>query len=207
MAAVGLGFIVEEGEAGGSVLVLVHPDCRRRLGTDLAGLEPVAWAALADLLPAATRAAIRGRSTGAPAVVLSDCLAHREKRASWAEPTCERLAAILREWDLDVQAGSPSRERYLDACVVDVAGLEAPMARETVRRATQAVVEDGWLVVRGLDAAALGECVDQGRLALRLDPPYGSGVSVCHRDPAALEALASRLTAMLAVLQGPGASE
>lgn len=187
---------------GEPVLTLVRPRDGRRLASDMAELEPLAWAALTDLLPAETRAAVRGRSTGAPGVVLDDCLANRDKRARFLEPGCQRLAEILRDWGLDVQAGSPSAARCLDVCCLDVGGMEAPQAREAVRQTEAAMLPEGWLVVRGGDAGLLGECLPGDYHAARLDKPYGNQISVCHRDPEALAAFGERLAELLRALPG-----
>ena len=185
-----------EAESGEPVLTLVRRD-GRRLACDMAELEPAAWAVLADLLPVDVRAATRGRSTGAPGVLLHDCLTNRGKRVAFVEPGCPRLAAILRDWDLQVQAGTPSADRYLDACCLDVGGKEAPHAREAVRQAEASVLPEGWLVVRGADADLLGQCLPADYHVLRLDRPYGNRVSVCSRDPAALQAFGARLAGLL----------
>lgn len=184
-----------EGDDGRAVPTLARGDLT--LPCDLAEMEAVAWAALADVLPDSVRAAVRGRSTGAPGVLLHECLVNRDKRAAFLEPSCERLAAILREWGLDVQAGAPSQPRCLDACCVEVDGMEPAFARETIRRAEAAVLPDGWLVVRGADAQLLAECLPPGYRVARLEPPYGRALSLCQREAAALQAFGSRLSDLL----------
>lgn len=191
-----MDFEFHEDESGAPVLTLVHASGLRLAG-DMAELEPAVWAALADMLPASSRVTARGRSTGAPGVLLGDCLANRDKRATFAEPSCARLAAIQREWGLDVQAGQPSEPRFLDACCLDVDGMEAPKAREALRQVEAAMRQDGWLVVRGADADLLAACMPPEWRAVRLDRPYGNRVSVCHRDGAALEAFGARLAELL----------
>lgn len=193
-------FEVAEHDNGKSALTLVRAD-GMRLVSDMAELEPLTWHVLAEMLPRdrAARAAVRGRSTGAPGIVLNTCLTADEKTATFEAPACGTLRGILQAWGLRVREGSPSAPAHVDACCLDVAGMDPPRAREALRAAAASVAADGWLVARGADPGMVADCLQQQDefRAVVLDEPYGNGVSVCHRDSQQLHRFCCHLDALV----------
>lgn len=182
-------------------LTLESEDGKTSLTCDMTEMEPAAWSALADLLPgsdgAPCRAAVKGRTTGAPAVVISRCMAGRDKAVTFAPPTCPTLAGIFGDWGLDVvEEASTSALDGLDVCCVEVGGMDDAMARENVRAAAAAIRSDGWLLVRGAAGEAVAPALGDFRAAM-LEPPYANRLSVCHRDPEVLQRFGARLAQLL----------
>lgn len=168
------------------------------LTCDMTEMEPAAWSALCDLLPSPCRAAVKGRTTGAPAVLLSRCMGPRDKAVTFAPPTCPVLTSIFEAWGLAVEEASTSALDGLDVCCVEVGGMDDPLARENVRAAAAAVRDDGWLLVRGVEGAVVADALGDFR-AVMLEPPYACHLSVCHRDPQLLQGFGDRLAGLLRV--------
>lgn len=181
-------------------VTLESEDGQATLTCDMTEMEPAAWSALAEVLPgthaAPCRAAVKGRSTGMPGVMISRCMAARGKRVTFAQPTCATLTGILKTWNLELEEASTSALDGLDVCCLEVGGMDDALARENVRAAAVAVRQDGWLLVRGAASDAVASALGDFR-AIMLEPPYAAQLSVCHRDPQRLQAFGSLLTHML----------
>lgn len=181
-------------------LTLESEDGAVTLTCDMTDMEPAAWSTLADLLPGSAgtpcRAAVKGRTTGAPAVLISRCMAARDKVVTFAPPTCPTLAGIFGDWGLAVEEASTSALDGLDVCCVEVGGMPEPLARENVRAAAAAIRPDGWLLVRGAAGDAVASALGEFKAAM-LEPPYANRLSVCHRDPECLQHFGARLAQVL----------
>lgn len=186
-------FDLRVGEHGNVVLVR---EGASPLVTDMPEAEPLAWAVLAGLLAElpsdrAVRAAVRGRTTGAPGILLDKFLAAYEKMTTFDAPTCPVLLDILRAWGLRVSDGPTSP---LDVCCVDLAGMDPARAGAALRACAVCVNADGWLVVRGAQSEFVTECLrDDTFRAAFLDEPYGNLVSVCNRNEQELHRFGSCL--------------
>lgn len=179
---------------------LESEDGRATLTCDMTEMEPAAWSVLADLLPgsaaAPCRAAVKGRTTGAPAVLISRGMGARHKAVTFAPPTCPTLAGIFDDWGLAVEEASTSSLDGLDVCCVEVGGMDEALARENVRAAAAAIRPSGWLLVRGAAGEVIAPALGDFRAAM-LDPPYANRLSVCHRDPDHLQRFGGLLTRLL----------
>lgn len=167
----------------------------------MAQAEPLLYTVLADTLPAHARVSVVGCRDGALAIMLDTALRHRDKRATfWCtdaiDAAFDKNAAA---WGLDVVKAPPT------ATADDTQGIECALVDGTrISRdlhsvvAQQAAITRGWLLVRGSDSPAVTAALaTAGFRAIMMEPPYGTHVSVCHRDEDALRAFGDDLGKIL----------
>ena len=184
--------------------------------------EPHVYCTLASLLPDGARAAEVGCFKGGSACILWHAMQRRGKRLDlWCHDLFEPFRirddvvdveacfdASVATWGVEahkVKGDSKAThavhpDASLDYCFIDGDHTFEGAAAD-IRNFLPKMKPDGWLVIQdshGEVAAALeAELGPTEWRGMLIKPPFGHFVTVCHRDPKALEAFGNALQAVM----------